>query len=388
MKKIISISLVLILLVGILSGCQGGASDGDTIKIGILGPHTGELAQYGVAVKNGALLYIDKVNAAGGVNGKQIEPIIYDEKGDSTEAITAFNRMVDEGITALIGDVTTNPTIAVVGEAYPINMPVITASATAEAVTYNTETDTVYSNTFRACFTDPFQGVKMADYANEVLKAKTVGIIFETGNDYPVGVKDAFIKRANEIGLQVVAIEGYATGDKDFKSQLTNIASKNPDVVFAPNYYEDIGLIVTQARDIGLDAQFLGVDGWSSVSKYASAEDLEGAIYCSSFATGATEEMTNFEAEYTEVYGAESLNMFAALAYDAAVILVDAIKEAEKTDHEVASDGYKQAIIDGMKNTDSKGITGNFKFDEYNNPIKEAVIIELKDGKEVFKEMY
>ncbi|NLA85998.1 MAG: ABC transporter substrate-binding protein, partial [Clostridiales bacterium] len=267
MRKILSIALVLVLAVGLLAGCGNGTGTaspdpsengtpsaapdtegtnpaGETIKIGILGCHTGEYAQYGLAVLNGAQLYIEKVNAEGGINGKQIETIVYDDKGDSTEAVTAFNRMVDDGITALLGSVLSGSTMAVVPEANAINMPQISASATAEGVTVD-ESGNVYSNVFRTCFIDPFQGEKMAQYASEILNAKTAATICETGNDYAVGLKDAFVAKCEELGITVVTDEGYSKGDKAFQSQLTNIHSKGADVIFCPNYYEDDGLIVT-----------------------------------------------------------------------------------------------------------------------------------------------
>lgn len=378
--------LVLILAVACLAGC--GKSSSDTIKVGILGPYTGDYAQYGLAVRNGAQLYIDQVNAAGGINGKQIETIVYDEKGDSTEAITAFTRMVDEGITALIGDVLSGNTMAVVGEANPINMPMVTASATAAGVTYNADTNTVYSNVFRTCFIDPFQGDKMAQYASEVLGAKTAAILYETGNDYAVGLKEAFEAKAAALGIDVVSVQGYATGDQDFKSQLTSIAAESPDVVFCPNYYEDDGLIVTQARDVGLTATFMGGDGWATVSKYASAEDLEGSVYCSPYAAGATDEIKAFEEAYTTAYGTDTLNMFSALGYDAAIVMCDALSDAEAAGLDTGTDDYKAAVVDAIKNTDSVGITGSYSFDEYNNPIKDAVIIKLVDGVETFSQMF
>lgn len=406
MKKLLSIALVAMMALSALSGCaapaatDASASDaaaqpaaaGETIKVGILGPHTGDYAAYGLAVKNGAQLYIDQINAAGGINGKQIETIVYDNKGDSTEAITAFTRMVDEGITALIGDVLTGNTIAVVGEAYPINMPMITASATAAAVTYDADTDTVYSNVFRTCFIDPFQGEKMAQYAAEKLSAKTAAILTMTGDDYSVGLADAFKTKCAEVGITVVADEGYSKGDVDFKSQLTNILAAAPDVVFCPNYYQDDGMIVTQARELGLTATFLGGDGWSSVSDYASAADLEGSYYCSAYAPGSTDAVKAFEAAYTAAYGADTLNMFAATAYDAAMVLVAALTKAEASGAATGSDEYKQAVIDAIK-TEGPSVVGitsetGYTFDEHNNPIKSAVIMTVTGGVETFKEMY
>lgn len=410
MKKLLSIALVAMLALSALAGCaapaatdasasDASASDaaqpaasGETIKVGILGPHTGDYAVYGLAVKNGAQLYIDQVNAAGGINGKQIETIVYDNKGDSTEAITAFTRMVDDGITALIGDVLSGNTIAVVGEANPINMPMITASATAVGVTYNADTDTVYSNVFRSCFIDPFQGEKMAQYAAEKLSAKTAAVLTMTGDDYSVGLADAFKAKCAEVGITVVADEGYSKGDVDFKAQLTNILASAPDVIFCPNYYQDDGMIVTQARELGLTATFLGGDGWAGVSAYASAADLEGSYFCSAYAPGSTDAVKKFEADYTAAYGADTLNMFAATAYDAAQILVAALTKAEASGAATGSDEYKQAVIDAFK-TEGPSVVGitsetGYTFDEHNNPIKSAVIMTLTDGVETFKEMY
>jgi len=418
MKKLLCIAMVVMMAFAALAGCAGtpaastgdatAASTGDasasdaaaaapataaeTIKVGILGPHTGEYAVYGLAVKNGAQLYFDQVNAAGGVNGKQIETIVYDNKGDSTEAITAFTRMVDEGITALVGDVLTGNTIAVVGEAYPINMPMITASATAAAVTYDEATGTVFTNVFRTCFIDPFQGEKMAQYAAEKLSAKTAALIVQTGNDYSVGLADAFKAKCAELGITVVAEEGYAKGDVDFKSQLTNILAAAPDVVFCPNYYQDDGMIVTQARAIGLTATFLGGDGWAGGAAYASAADLEGSFYCSAYAPGSTEAVKAFETAYTAAYGADTLNMFAATSYDAAMVLVAALTKAEASGAAAGSDEYKQAVIDAIKSEGPsvQGITSEsgYTFEEFNNPIKSAVIMTVTGGVETFKEIF
>ena len=156
----------------------GAAASGSTIKVGVLGPLTGDNSVYGQAVINGASLYIKQVNADGGVNGKQLEIITMDEQGDATQAVTSFTKMCDQGITALVGDVTTTPTLAVAAESADYNMPMVTASATAETVTYDAETDTVNGNVFRACFTDPFQGVKMADYAYKKLGYTKAAVIF------------------------------------------------------------------------------------------------------------------------------------------------------------------------------------------------------------------
>ena len=413
MKKLFCLVIAVMMFTAVFAGCASTAPATDTasseaaapaddatapaastgtIKIGMQGPYTGDTAVYGLAVKNGAQLYFDQVNANGGINGKQVEVISYDNKGDDAEAVNAFTRLVDEGITGLIGDVLTGNTLAVVAEAYPINMPMITASATAAAVTVNESDGSVYTNVFRTCFIDPFQGEKMASYAAEKLSAKTAAVIAQTGDAYSKGLADAFVAKCAEVGIEVVSQEGYAKGDVDFKSQLTNILAKNPDVVFCPNYYQDDGMIITQARSIGLTATFLGGDGWAGVAEYASAADLEGSLYCSAYAPGSTDAVKAFEEAYKAAYGEDVPNMFAALAYDAAAVMCAALTKAEATGAEPASDEYKQAIIDGIKSEGASvvGVTSanGYTFDENNNPIKDAVIMTLAGGVETFKEMY
>lgn len=391
MKKIISFMMAVAMVLCCCVGCSKSDS-GDTIKIGMQGPYTGETAVYGLAVRNGAQLYFDQINAAGGINGKKIEVIVYDNKGVDAEAVNNFTRMVDQGITAFLGDVLTGNTLAVVAEAYPINMPMITASATAAAVTVNEADGSVYSNVFRSCFIDPFQGEKMATYAKEKMNVKTAAVITLTGDAYASGLGEAFVNKCKEIGIEIVAEEGYAKGDKDFNAQLTNIMSKSPDIVYCPNYYEDDGLIVTQARALGLKVPFLGGDGWGSVSGYASAEDLEGCLYCSAYAPGSSDKVKEFEAQYKDKYGEDVPNMFAPLAYDAAAVLCAAIAKAEQSGATVGSDEYKQAIIDAFRTEGSSvvGITSpnGYTFDENNNPIKAAVIMEIVNGVETYKETF
>ncbi|MCI2106762.1 MAG: ABC transporter substrate-binding protein [Intestinimonas sp.] len=374
------------------ASADGSKSDGGEIVIGLLANTSGNDAVYGNAVKNGAMLYIDQVNADGGVNGKQIKVISYDDKGDATEAVTAYNRMVDEGITALIGSVLTKPTIAVADETYDDNMPQITASATAAGVTIldpDKEDSEIRTNVFRSCFIDPFQGEKMADYAANKLNAKTAAVIYQTGSDYSEGLKDAFVAKCQELGINVTSTEGYAQGDVDFKAQLTSIAAASPDVIFCPNYYQDSGLIVTQARQVGATGVFLGGDGWGSIAQYASAEDLEGSVYCSGYAPGSSDTVKKFESDYKAAYNEDVPNMFAPLGYDAAMIMVNALDQAEKAGLETGTDEYKQAVIDAMKATKGlEGITGTYEFDKDNNPIKSAAMIKLEGGKEVFTELY
>ena len=419
MKKLFCFSLAVVMLLSVMAGCaakteqsssttqasestastetasneaadasDAAATDGE-IDIAFIGNTTGDYAQYGIPVRNAVMMYFDQLNAAGGINGKKVVVKEYDDKGDGVEAVNAYNLAKENGITAVIGSVLTGATIGLADATYEDNMPQITASATATGVTVMEDTGEVRTNVFRACFIDPFQGQKMADYAVEKLGAKTAAIFYETGSDYSEGLKNAFVVEAERMGLEIVDTEAFATGDKDFKAQMTNIASKNPDIVFCPIYYGEAGLAIQAARQAGCTATFLGGDGFGSVKDYASAEELEGSVYCSGYAPG-TEDVAQFEKDYCETFGVEEVpNMFAPLAYDASMIMAYGLKAAEDAGLEAGTDEYKQAVIDAIKTMDGvKGITGTYSFDSDNNPIKSVAIIELTGGEEVFKEMF
>ena len=375
---------------GVLTACGGSsastagsaagsaadsAASGSTIKVGVLGPLTGDASVYGKAVVNGATLYLKQVNEKGGVNGKQLEAVTMDEQGDETQAVTCFTKMVDQGITALVGDVTTAPTLAVAAESAEYNVPMVTASATAEAVTYDAETDTVNENVFRACFTDPFQGVKMADYAYEKLGYTKAAVIFLKGKDYNEGLAENFAKEFEAKGGTIVDQESYSEGDVDFKTQLTSILGKGPEMVFCPNYYQDVVQILAQAQSVGLTVPFLGGDGWDGLEGYATADQLKDSYFCACYAKGSS---TEFEDAYKAEYGEAYPNGFAPLGYDA----------AEDAGLEAGTDEYKQAVIDAIAGGTIQGITGTFTFDEHHNPVKSTAILTYVDGKPELKEMF
>ena len=396
-KRMLALAMSAAMTTGLLAGCGGGndapAADGgdaaNEILVGVIANTTGDLADYGNSVRNGVMLYIDKINAEGGVNGKQIKIVEYDDKGDPAEAVNAYNRMVSDGVTAIIGAVLTGTSIAVADEAYETGMPMISASATASGFTKldpeDPETE-IRDSVFRACFTDPFQGEKMAQYAHERLDAKTAAVIYETGNDYCEGVTEAFQAKCEELGIEVTKVEAYAKGDVDFKAQMTNIAATDPDVILAPNYYEENGMIVTQARTVGVTGTFLGGDGWPGVKDFAAAEDLEGSVYCSGYSIGAN---PDFEAKYEETYGSAIKGMFEPLGYDAAMLMCNALAGAEAQGLEAGTDEYKAAVVQAMKDTEGlEGLTGTFSFDEFNDPIKTTAIIKLEGGEEVFTELF
>lgn len=371
-------------MLGAFSGCSNtgdggsasGGSDSDTIRIGGLAPLTGDAASYGVAVNNAIQMAVEDINANGGIDGKQIEYIYYDEKGDTTEATNAYNKLVqDDKVVAIIGDVTTKPTLAVAQTSQQDNIPIITATATAAEVTLTGP------NIFRACFTDPFQGELMASYASEKLGATKVAVLSDMADDYSSGIAEAFVAKAEELGMQVVADEKYQDGDVDFKSQLTNIKGQNPDVLFLPVYYEDLRLISAQAKEVGVTAQLCGADGWDSVlTDNFDSSVLNGGVFCSQYSTESTDErVQNFISAYKEKYEMDP-NMFAVLAYDATNMMAQAISDAGSTD--------SQAIIDAMAALEYDGLTGHMTFDEDRNPKKSAVIVSIQDNAYKFVENY
>lgn len=381
-SKVVAVAMAVVM---VMSFAVTAFAASDTIKVGVLAPLTGGVAEYGNAVNNGVMQYVEELNAKGGINGKQVELVVYDEEGDPVKAVTGYNYLMDQNVVAIIGDVTTAPTIAVVAESQADGTPMITASATAEAVTCQLaadgSVDEVYENMFRSCFIDPFQGNKMAAFAIDELKAKTAAVLYNVGSDYSAGCAKAFQETANENGLEVVAVESYADGAVDFQSQLTNIAAKNPDVLFVPDYYSVVALVAQQAQNAGVKATMLGSDGWDSVMDVITDPVLlEGSYYCSGYSIEDTrEEVQTFVKNYQAKYDATP-NMFAAQGYDAAMILCAAIGQAEASGSKAGSDDYRDAIIAAMKATDMNCVTGHVTYNEFNNPEKSAAIITIADG--------
>ena len=369
-SRVLSMVLVAALLTVPLAGCgntSGGS--GDEIVIGGLASLTGSVAQYGVAVDNAVKMAVDDINAKGGLLGKRIKYISYDEKGDPTEATNAYTRLVDQDkIVALIGDVTSAPCEAVAQQAARDKLPMITPSGTSEAIT------TYGENVFRACFIDPYQGQLMASYASKKLNAKTAAILFDNGDPYSSGIADAFEAAAKALGMTITNKEGYASKSTDFNSQLTKIKAGNPDVLLLPVYYNDVVLIAKQAKDQGLTATLLGADGWDGVAAQldaASADVVKNAYFCSQYSASSSDPaLQNFLKTYKEKYNEEP-NMFAVLGYDAMQIMAAAIEKAGTTD--------SAAVIKALRETNYKGLTGTTTFDDKRNPVREAIITSF-DG--------
>lgn len=351
-------------------------ASGDTIKIGGLAPLTGVVAQYGEAVNNAILLAVEDINKNGGINGQQIEYVCYDEKGDVTEALNAYNKLVSEGVVAIIGDVTSKPSIAVAEKAAGDFMPLISASATASEVTEAGE------NVFRACFIDPFQGQLMASYAKNKLSATSAAILYDSADAYSSGIADAFEAAAAENGITITTKESYQSGDVDFNAQLTKIKEGSPDVLMVPVYYSDVALIAKSARDMGITSKLLGADGWDGVLEQDAtvADALVDSYFCSQYSAESTDEnLQAFLKRYKEAYGKDA-NMFAVLGYDAMNIMAQAIQTAGSTD--------AQAIVDALKATNYSGLTGVTTFDENRNPVREAIILTIADGNYKYVENY
>ncbi|MCL2617742.1 MAG: ABC transporter substrate-binding protein [Defluviitaleaceae bacterium] len=350
----------------------------DELLIGLLGPWTGNVAQFGIAKRNGAMLYINQFNERGGL---QINTADFDEEGVPANAIAGYHWLVDQGITALIGSVTSAPTLAVVPVAFEDNMPMITATATHANVTVDAGTGNVWTNMFRSCFIDPFQGLKMAEFAVEVIGAQTAAVLYSNEIDYSIGLTEAFVARAQELGLEIVATEVFADAAVDFLGQLTNIAATNPDVLFIPAYFQHIALIGPQSVQAGLDTVMLGADGWNGTMEIiADPSSIEGSF----FMTGFTDEdesplVQGFLSDFMAAYG-EVPNMFAAQGYDAAMILLAAIELALADGFLPNTDEFKASVISHMAATSIQGVTGHITFDEFNNPQKSAFILEVREG--------
>ena len=388
-KRFLAMVLAAAMMLTAMVGCGNGntqdggnannaGATGDTIKIGGLAPLTGDVSVYGVAVDNGVKMEVEEINADGGVLGKQIEYIVYDEKGDATEAVNAYNKLVQsDNVVAIVGDVTSKPTLAGAQQAAKDKIPLITASGTAENITQAGE------NIFRACFIDPFQGELMASYASKKLEKKTAAIIYNISDDYSKGLYEAFEAAAGDLGIEVVQVEGYGKGTVDFKAQLTNIKSKNPDVIFLPVYYQDVALIAVQAKELGIEAQFLGADGWDGVIGQVDESNMDavnGAYFCSQYSAQSDDpNLQAFLSKYKETYGMDA-SQFAVLGYDAMKMLAQAISEAGSTD--------SAAITSAMAAIDFTGLTGHMTFDENRNPVKSAAITQIDNGEYKFIEYY
>lgn len=393
LKKFGSLLVASSLLAGVLAGCGGGddekssdsGSTGDkakeeTIKIGGNLELSGPNASYGSGLNLGAKLAVEEINANGGIDGKKIEYIPLDNKSENAEAVNmAIKLMTQEKVVAMLAPATSGNTVATVQLANQNKVPIVTGSGTAGNVTVNDD-GSINDYAFRTCFIDPFQGTVAANFATNELGAKNVAIYADSSSDYAKGLAAAFKETITKVGGKVVAEESYIAKDTDFKSTLTNIKNANPDFIFIPGYYEEVGLIVKQAREMGITAPLMGADGWDSPTlvDLAGAKALNNTFQINHYSAEDPEPLIqDFVAAFKKANGDKAPDAFNVLGYDSIYFIVDAIKRAGSTDGE--------AIQKALEETkDLKLVTGNFSVDEKHNPIKSATVLEYKDGKQVF----
>ncbi|MGL5615446.1 MAG: ABC transporter substrate-binding protein [Sarcina sp.] len=373
-KKFLALSLVIGVLASSLISCGGDtASNGgndNVIKIGAIGPLSGKASTYGQSVKNGAELYIEEVNKAGGINGKEIKFIFEDDQADQNAAMNAFNKLVDsDKVSAIIGAVTSGPTLAIAPKSTTAKIPLITPTGTEPNITKNGG-----EYMFRGCYIDSYQGEILSSYASNDLKAKKAAVLYNVGSDYSKGIADTFKAEFEKAGGQVTQFLTYGNDDKDFNAQLTKIKTDNPEILILPDYYNVVALIAKQARDMGITAKFLGGDGWESEELYKLGGDsVNGAVYVNHYFKGDEDPVVkSFVDSYRTKYNAEP-DAFAALAYDTTKILVEAIKTANSTEGEV--------IKNALKDMKLKGVTGEIYFDNDRSAIKGATIVEVDGAK-------
>lgn len=359
------------------SGGGGTTTSGDTIKVGVYGDLTGQTSSFGQSTKNGIQLAVDEINAAGGVNGKKIELVIEDDQGRPEQAKTVVSKLINQDkVVAVLGEVASTNSLAAAPVAQEAKIPMITPSSTNPKVT---ETGDYIS---RVCFIDPFQGSVMAKFAANTLKAKTAAVIGDVQSDYSKGLTTFFQQEFEKLGGRIVSQQTYAQTDPDFKAQLTAIRNTNPDVIYIPGYYGQVAIIAKQARELGMNMPLLGGDGWDSPELWKLGGDALKNSYISNHysAENPAPEIQNFVKNYQAKFNVVP-DSLAALAYDAAKVLADAIKRAGGTD----SAKLKEAI-NATKNF--AGVTGSITLDPSRNAVKPAVVLELNPSasKFVYKE--
>ena len=382
MKKALIILFTLVFAVGLMAGCGANDTDesagGDVteVKIGVNYELTGDVASYGEASVDGIKMAFDEINAAGGINGTPIVPVIVDNRSDTAEATALATRlMTSEDVVACLGPATSGSYMATIPVAMANKVPIVSASATADEGVTVDKNGNVNEYVFRLCFNDSFQGVTMANFASNNLGATKAVIIQDKSSDYAAGLAKNFKATFTAAGGEIVAEEGYVAKDKDFNAILTNIKGKKFDVIFLPGYYSEAGLVIKQARGLGITAPVLGADGFDSpvLLQLAGAKALNDVYFSNHYSSLDKDPLVqNFITAFNEKYGKDP-NAFNALGYDLGKFIADAVKRAGSTD--------PVAIKDALAETENfVGVTGSFSMGADHNPIKSAVVIGLKDG--------
>ena len=355
---------------------EGGSEAAKVFKIGGIGPVTGGAAVYGMAVQHGTELAVNEINAAGGINGYQIEFQFQDDEHDAEKSVNAYNTLKDWGMQVLVGTTTSAPCLAVADKTAADNMFQITPSGSVVECAAN-------PNVFRICYSDPDQGAASATYIGEHKLASKIAVIYDSSDVYSSGVYEKFAQEAPNQGLEVVDAEAFtADSNKDFSTQLQKAKESGAELVFLPIYYTEASLILQQANTMGYAPQFFGCDGMDGILQVENFDVklAEGLMLLTPFAADATDDLTvNFVKSYEEAYG-ETPIQFAADAYDAVYIIKAAMEEANVTPDMSASD-----ICDAMEGVMTQikvdGLTGsNMSWTEDGEPEKDPKAVQVVDG--------
>jgi branched-chain amino acid transport system substrate-binding protein len=366
-RSLLSLTLIAGLLA--VSSCQPAGSGNDKVRIGVFMSLTGSTANFGISSVNGIKMAAEEVNAAGGINGKQIELLVQDDRSDASEAATIVTKFVTQDqVHAILGEVASSRSIAAAPIAQNAKIPMLTPSSTNPEVTKKGDF------IFRSCFIDPVQGAAIAQFAARTLNAKRAALMVDRKNDYSTGLEKVINDTFTRMGGQIVATQSYQEGDQDFNAQLTSLKGSNPEVIFVPGYYNDVGLIAKQARDKGITVPLVGGDGWDSSQLYAiGGTALNGSFFTNHYSPFDTDpKVQKFVSGYKSRYNTTP-DALAATAYDAALIMFDAIKRANSLDG--------TAIRDALAATkEFPGVTGNVTFNSDRDAVKPIIMIEIKDG--------
>ncbi len=382
MKKFLSLSLIVLLCMGMLAGCGGGKDAGTdsnndgaaAIKVGGTGPLTGGAAIYGTAVKQAAEMAVEEVNAKGGV---QFELKFEDDANDAEKAVNAFNNLKDWGMQISLGSVTSTPGTATSDISMEDRIFTITPSGSSTKVIEGKD------NVFQMCFTDPNQGTASAQYISEQKLATKVAVIYKNDDVYSTGIYEKFIEKANELGLDVVSTSTFTTDSQnDFSVQLTDAKKAGADLVFLPIYYEAASLILTQADSMGYAPKFFGVDGMDGILTLEGFDTslAEGVMLLTPFSADADDEMTkNFVANYKEKYG-ETPNQFAADAYDCIYALYNACTEGGVT-ADMSVEEINDIMVEQFTSMTFDGLTGDgMTWDATGAVSKSPKAVVINDG--------
>ncbi|MGX6445998.1 ABC transporter substrate-binding protein [Neobacillus sp. K501] len=383
-KKLAGLFMSLMVAAGVMAGCNsssstgGGGKDSETIKIGANLELSGGVASYGQSIEEGLDLALEEINKEG-IDGKKLELVKVDNKSEASEATNGAIKLISQDkVSAIIGAATSGNTLAQVELAQKNKTPLITPTGTNPTVTLK---DGVLNDyVFRTCFIDPFQGTVAANFAANDLKVKNAAIIIDSSSDYAKGLAAAFQKSFEKSGGKIVAEEAYIAKDTDFNAILTNIKAKNPEFVFLPGYYEEVGLIIKQARALGIEVPFMGGDGWDSpkLVEIAGNDPLNNTFITNHYSSGDSDKkVQDFVKAFQDKYDGKSPDAFNALGYDSLYFLADAIKRAGSSE--------PAKIQKALEETDGLSlVSGTLKLDENHDPVKSAVILEYKDGKQEF----